>query len=201
MTMDGRIVADFITTGILNAALLKAGAIKGQKGNMTIDLDNDVMDIKNGAISITRPDGYKVINNGMATFDFSVDEASPPQLGTGVYTDGNWWYTQEQQTRDVQFFSFRHQARYLKFSLAAGAEPGGGGKIFITDIQRKAIAEKKITQTLDGDEAKIGFQITIDLGVPDGSLKSVYLRAISSLEGTTGGKKLYIRKIRAWLEG
>lgn len=40
MTDDGEIVADFITTGTLNANLIKAGVISDVQGNSTIDMTN-----------------------------------------------------------------------------------------------------------------------------------------------------------------
>lgn len=40
MTADGAIVADFITTGTLNANLIKAGVISDAQGNSTIDMTN-----------------------------------------------------------------------------------------------------------------------------------------------------------------
>ncbi|MHB0741578.1 phage tail spike protein [Peptostreptococcus anaerobius] len=49
MTLDGAIVADYITTGNLNANLLTAGHIKGK--NFDLDLDAGVMKFGNGAIS------------------------------------------------------------------------------------------------------------------------------------------------------
>lgn len=38
ITMDGSIVADFITTGVLNADLIKAGTIQDVNGNMSINM-------------------------------------------------------------------------------------------------------------------------------------------------------------------
>lgn len=40
MTADGEIVANFITTGVLNADLIKAGTISDTAGNSTIDMTN-----------------------------------------------------------------------------------------------------------------------------------------------------------------
>ena len=40
MTADGKIVADFIKTGTLNADLIKAGTIEDAAGNSTIDMTN-----------------------------------------------------------------------------------------------------------------------------------------------------------------
>lgn len=42
MTIDGEIVADFITTGTLDANLIKAGTLSNRSGNAYIDLDDEV---------------------------------------------------------------------------------------------------------------------------------------------------------------
>ena len=47
MTADGEIVADFITTGTLNADLIKAGTIEDAAHNSTIDMSNGVAKLKN----------------------------------------------------------------------------------------------------------------------------------------------------------
>lgn len=74
ITQDGQIVADFITTGILNANLIRAGVIKGFNDNLTINLDtgevifkkgklegaNALIDITNGNI-YTKSNGNKAL--------------------------------------------------------------------------------------------------------------------------------------------
>lgn len=47
MTADGEIVADFISTGTLNANLIKAGVISDVQGNSTIDMTNGEAKMKN----------------------------------------------------------------------------------------------------------------------------------------------------------
>lgn len=47
MTSDGEIVADYITTGTLNADLIKAGTIEDAGHNSTIDMTNGVAKMKN----------------------------------------------------------------------------------------------------------------------------------------------------------
>ncbi len=47
LTDDGQIVADLITTGILNANLIKAGTISDVQGNSTIDMTNGEAKMKN----------------------------------------------------------------------------------------------------------------------------------------------------------
>lgn len=40
MTMDGAIVADFITTGVLNAGIIKTGTLASADGSISIDMNN-----------------------------------------------------------------------------------------------------------------------------------------------------------------
>ncbi|HDX9656977.1 TPA: phage tail protein [Bacillus toyonensis] len=202
MTMDGRIVADFITTGKLNAALLQAGTIKGQKGNMTIDLDNDKMKIANGAISILRPDGYEVISDGMAKFDLTVDSHEPMYIGEGVYVNGWWWVTTMTVPRECQVYTIRHQARYLKLHLGIFVDAGGTGRVEVAEIRGGTgsvkVAERTFTNGQGGNEASAGVTLTVDLGVPDGKMKS-FILSVGSVGG--GEKRAFCRKIRTWLEG
>lgn len=58
MTNDGSIVADFITSGVLNANIIRAGTIDGK--NFNLDLDSGLMQFGTGAIdSETLTDGLK----------------------------------------------------------------------------------------------------------------------------------------------
>lgn len=52
MTMDGSIVADFITTGTLNAGIIRAGVLRDLKGNVNFDLEEGTLDINKGSISL-----------------------------------------------------------------------------------------------------------------------------------------------------
>ncbi len=52
-TLDGNFVADFITSGTLNASLLKTGSIAGKNGKTLIDLDNETINL-NGQVTANR---------------------------------------------------------------------------------------------------------------------------------------------------
>lgn len=60
MTMDGAIVADFITAGIFNADLIKTGKLQDIDGNFIFDLSTGMITIKKGSINI---------NNGVFKVD------------------------------------------------------------------------------------------------------------------------------------
>lgn len=52
ITMNGAIVADYITTGTLNADLIKAGTLKDNNSNVTFDLETGTLTMKKGSINI-----------------------------------------------------------------------------------------------------------------------------------------------------
>lgn len=64
ITQDGQIVADFITTGILNAGIIKTGVISSLNGKVAISLDgsNQGIDITGGALRLTNNNNQVVID-------------------------------------------------------------------------------------------------------------------------------------------
>lgn len=51
ITQDGQIVADFITVGILNAGLIKAGILRSFNGASWINMEDGTLDLANGGLS------------------------------------------------------------------------------------------------------------------------------------------------------
>ncbi|MGI6180390.1 phage tail spike protein, partial [Butyricicoccus intestinisimiae] len=66
MTMDGAIVADFITAGIFNADLIKTGKLQDIDGNVIFDLSTGTLTIKKGSINIGNG-AFKVDADGKLT--------------------------------------------------------------------------------------------------------------------------------------
>lgn len=52
MTMDGSIVADYITSGVLNADVIRAGVLKDYGGNFSLDFATGKLIMKKGSINI-----------------------------------------------------------------------------------------------------------------------------------------------------
>lgn len=52
MTMDGSIVADYITSGVLNADVIRAGVLKDYGGNFSLDFTTGKLIMKKGSIDI-----------------------------------------------------------------------------------------------------------------------------------------------------
>ncbi len=66
MTMDGAIVADFITAGIFNADLIKTGKLQDIDGNVIFDLSTGTLTFKKGSININNG-AFKVDTDGKLT--------------------------------------------------------------------------------------------------------------------------------------
>lgn len=88
MTIDGAIVADYITTGTLNADLIKAGVLKDTTGNMTWNLKTGAITAKKLSIDSTNftltTSGYMTAKN--ATINGTVTAESGDNkvvMGTG----------------------------------------------------------------------------------------------------------------------
>lgn len=52
ITMDGSIVADYITTGVLNADVIRAGTLRDADGNFVLDMATGKLTMKKGSIDI-----------------------------------------------------------------------------------------------------------------------------------------------------
>lgn len=72
ITMDGSIVADYITTGVLNADVIRAGTLKDYGGNFILDFETGKLTMKKGSINI---------GNG----NFTVDEEGNVYARRGTF--------------------------------------------------------------------------------------------------------------------
>ena len=52
ITMDGSIVADYITSGVMNAGVIRAGVLKDFDGNFSLDFETGKLTMKKGSINI-----------------------------------------------------------------------------------------------------------------------------------------------------
>ena len=64
MTMDGSIVADFITTGVLNAELVKTGVLSSVDGRFNVDMATGEFSIS----SDNGNNGFKIDDDGLSVF-------------------------------------------------------------------------------------------------------------------------------------
>ncbi|WP_374187427.1 prophage endopeptidase tail family protein [Priestia aryabhattai] len=211
MTAEG-IVADVIYTGQLNTNNVQIvgdealfyidgtefRAIDPTNPNKYIRITPGQMYISRGAMTIERPDGFKLIQDGYANFDFNVQFAMPAVLSNGVYQEGRWYKTMNTEKGDAGYYSFQHTSRFLYLQLAFYADDGGGGYIFVDGsgaTSGTTYASFHTNHSIGNVYADTGRIFVVDLGVPDGGQKSVYVR-IQSDDAT---KNVSVRHIRGYL--
>ena len=66
ITMDGKIVADYITAGRLNANIIKAGVLQDANGNTSLDMSTGTLTMKKGSINLGSGK-FQVTNAGKIT--------------------------------------------------------------------------------------------------------------------------------------
>jgi len=80
ITMDGAIVADFITTGTLNANIIKAGVLSDVNANTTFNLSTGALTMKKGEINLGSG-AFRVTDAGILTMT-----RGSISLGSGAFT-------------------------------------------------------------------------------------------------------------------
>lgn len=213
----GGIVANAITSGTVNTAFVR---IEGASGNIFITGDQfKAVDANNpnkfveivpgkatfsgGGIDIIRPDGFTLVNNGMANYDFGVQVHEPPLKDSGVSVNGYWWQTFERETKQTcQFYAFRHTSRYLKLwvgHMVQNNQEGAYGQLYVDrfDTGNTNLFTTTFVNGDSNENAISGNIYTIDLGTPTGERFGVYLR----LRTSNASYWAYMRKIMMWLEG
>lgn len=220
----GQTFENAITAFGINTNLLTAGAIHTNNiqiigteayffwdGNEFLAMDpNDqskyvkimpgLIDISGGAIHIRRKDGYVVVLDGIMQYDFSIRGMTPQYAASTVIQSGRSCYTEQTTPTDFQAYLFRHQARYLRVNVAMYT--GGSGTAYMSIEQSypefdgwKRWAMVANTNTDPSADAS-GREMLIDLGVPTGGIKLIYLRLWASPGATAFG-----REVGIWQEG
>ncbi|MEK3997915.1 phage tail protein [Bacillus sp. FSL K6-2822] len=155
-------------------------------------------DYHGGMIRVERPDGYATIIDGYLQYGFDIAGHYPPYRGINITEDG-WWLTSTHDFLDnCQFYTFEHKTRYVKLKAQIFTEAGGEAHIAMvsSDGSQQIMSQASSTQTsppVQNDDVELSY----DLGVPNGELKSFYLR----MRNKVAGKKAYARIFRVWLEG
>ncbi|QNG60397.1 phage tail protein [Bacillus sp. PAMC26568] len=156
-------------------------AIDANNPNKFVRLDSGELYIAQGALIVERPDGYKVINNGIANFDLSVRGGTPQALDSSKDETGNPWVFNEGEytkTRSndflrFDFYLFKHTSRYVTFSFYLKSLHGIG--VSRTYYEIRDDLDNVILHNSTTAAADTLIPATIDLGVPDGSLKRYYV--------------------------
>lgn len=132
ITQDGAIVADFITTGQLNAALIKTGTIMSANGNLAINIDDEYLQVTHAEGSTkTRIDeeGFYILDENNETIASLASKESWSELkadkvfaknidniylgDSNLYVDHNSTNTVRDGTIDYPFTCFDELMSYL----------------------------------------------------------------------------------------
>ncbi|MGG4560873.1 carbohydrate-binding protein CenC [Bacillus toyonensis] len=148
---------------------------------------------KKGAIHIEREDGYNLIINGVANFDMNVSSHEPPFMSPGVNYSAYWYATRNTTWSNCNYYTFKHTGRYLVFSLSLAIDPGSAAQVKITDVDGKDLWYTMHSKTISDDYY---VNAMIDLGVPTGNMKYIYLKLASNSANNTA----YARLLSAWQE-
>ncbi|PEP21693.1 hypothetical protein CN566_28230 [Bacillus wiedmannii] len=156
------------------------------------------LDVHRGLIRVERDDGFATIIGGAIQYGFDIAGHYPPFRGINVVEDG-WWLTSIHDVLDsCQFYTFEHKTRYVKLKAQIFTEAGGEVELAMvsSDSGQQIMSKISSTQTSPPPQND-DVELVYDLGVPNGELKSFYLR----MRNKVAGKKAYARIFRVWLEG
>ncbi|MEK4501836.1 phage tail protein [Bacillus sp. FSL R12-0069] len=156
------------------------------------------LDVHRGLVRVEREDGFATIIGGAIQYGFDIAGHYPPFRGINVVEDG-WWLTSTHDTLDsCQFYTFEHKTRYVKLKAQIFTEAGGEVELAMvsSDSGQQIMSKISSTQT-SAPPSNDDVELVYDLGVPNGELKSFYLR----MRNKVAGKKAYARIFRVWLEG
>ena len=156
------------------------------------------VDCHRGLFRAERDDGFATIIGGAIQYGFDIAGHYPPFRGINIVEDG-WWLTSTHDVLDsCQFYTFEHKTRYVKLKAQIFTEAGGEVELAMvsSDSGQQIMSKISSTQT-SAPPSNDDVELVYDLGVPNGELKSFYLR----MRNKVAGKKAYARVFRVWLEG
>lgn len=156
------------------------------------------VDCHRGLFRAEREDGFATIIGGAIQYGFDIAGHYPPYRGINVVEDG-WWLTTTHDVLDnCHFYTFEHKTRYVKLKAQIFTEAGGEVELAMvsSDSGQQIMSKISSTQTSPPPQND-DVELVYDLGVPNGELKSFYLR----MRNKVAGKKAYARIFRVWLEG
>lgn len=147
--------------------------------NKYVKLNSDGLYTAKGALTVERPDGFKLVNNGLANFDMNVQSGSPAYVddvtfedGSRVVTiDGPYVRAASSAYRRFDYLGFKHTARYLVVMLYARS--GGNGASTYAQIRNENDVVLGTSMTSSTGDTDI--TITVDLGTPTGNYRHFYV--------------------------
>jgi phage minor structural protein len=171
--------------------------ISPEDPNRYVHIGSGGIDVHRGLIRVERDDGYPVIIGGKLNHEFNLGTPDPPWTDSQVEIYNTYWRTQSTNYVTCQAYFFEHNARYLHFDFAAWTESGGKVYVKVVDSLQNPNTLAYYETTLTETEIGGGTNFVIDLGVPTGNLKQVFLQMKS---GSTT-RYVYLRTTRQYLRG
>lgn len=197
ITADG-IVTELLTSGQINANNISVRG--GDVGNYAL-IDLNGFFAKGTAFTVERPDGYKSVDDGILKHGFGLFPSFPTFQTAGVTTVGPDIITgTNNRYENIGMFTFKHENRYLEARVKLYADSGTTGNMSF-DLDTSGGDGTSVvtlaTVTRSGGSIDDGWytDITMDLGVPDGSKKVLYVRQYGSVDAiNVYGRILYLSK-------
>ena len=159
--------------------------------------------IKGGAFVLERPDGYKVIDNGIIQYGYAIQGMTPQFCSPEVTVAPRSCFTNATDAKDFQAYEFKHDGRYLR--VRTSQYQSGGGTCYMSVEQsyegfdgwrRWALLSSTVSEAnASSDDTEQ--ETLIDFGVPTGTRKRIYIRIWSSNASVTA----YGRVTGIWQEG
>lgn len=212
------ITPDGVTTNLLTAGQIKTNNIQiiGEEnlfywdanGLTAIDPDDPNLYTKFwsggletlGMLTVLRKDGgFPEMVGGTLNKSFTLQTATPPFRHVAVELDAEFVRTKTIGVPlDCDIFTFQHTNRYMKISMASYVDDGATCEV---SFERGAAETREVlatvTTTTSTRNTPNYTNVVIDLGIPDGKIKTVYWRMRSSSDAHYA----YSRIIRAIQEG
>lgn len=192
--------ADYVYTGSMLANRIAGGMLTSLNGRVMFDLNNGKLVIEEGSISIKRPDGAYFIQDGIPNLNYNVQGSSPTFTSGSIDVVGQWYRTSSTESNVCDMYSFRHEGRYLRVTVAHAMAPEGSssGAVSLRGLNDWAdkINATKTFSNVQGD-GNAYHTFTIDIGTPTYQAVDFYI------ELRTGSTIRYAscRILRAWQEG
>jgi len=190
------VIADKIKAGTLDSSVVTVR--NSNSATKYTQIDGNGILVKGGAISIERPDGFVLINDGMMQGEFALQSANPPfRDTTDVTVRGQWIDVSSSSRRRIDRYTFQHAHRYLRFDVVRYVAAGAEGIIYIED---SGSGELLWSFTFNNNESHNSAQYlqsyNIDLGIPTGNTKSVIIRARTTIAGSP--MSMHIGRVSLW---
>src|SRR5699024_5678339 len=162
----------FSSTAMFERMMAKSGFVT-TLNTVTIDTDQ---------ITIRRPDGYQIVNNGVPKWDFSYADTQPRFFSSGSNITGTYYTTSNNVYTTVDATYFQHNTRYVNirgyaYMYRSSTNPVYGGNVRLSTFGEGSNNISNIAYIPPEENSQrspMFINLTLDLGKPDGSLRQIY---------------------------